>query len=416
MRILILNTLYEPDVSASAPLIASLSKELVRSGHQVTVVVPVPHYPSGYVSRPFRGRLFWNSIEEGVKVIRIGLPSLDRMKLPLRLLQFFCYQLGAAWAILGQQYDVVLAGSPALSGWLPFAVAVVVRNKPCVYSVQDLYPDVGIALGLFRSKFVIAVISALEKFCLHNATIVQIISNSFLPGLRRLGVSDAKISLVYNWIDTDFIRPLPHLNKFSEEQAFKDRFVVLYAGNMGPSQGLQSVLAAAENLKDEKDILFVFVGDGVAKNKLVKAAQNRSLTNVLFLPFQPRELLPEMMSSANVSLVPLRKGIELGSLPSKLFTVLASGRPVLACVEKESEMCRLVERAHAGLHVPPEDPIALSRAILELKNNEELCRQLGQNARTWAERNHAPKMAKAKFEQLLSDAIHFKAGKPIYES
>jgi len=416
MKILIFGTLYEPETSASGPLFTSLCKELVRSGHQVTIITPVPHYPSGRVSQSFRGRFFWHSIEEGVNVIRVGLPSVDRTKLPLRLIQFICYQLGATWEILGQQYDVVLAGSPSLVTWLPFAVSVVLRRKPAVYTVQDLYPDVGIALGLFRHKFVIAAVAALEKFCLHNATIVQIISNSFLPGLRRLGVPDSKISLVYNWVDTDFIRPLPRLNEFSNELGLHERFVVLYAGNMGPSQGLQHILAAAENLRDEKDILFVLIGDGSAKTELVKDAQNRSLTNVLFLPFQPQKILPEVMASASVSLVPLKKGIEKGSLPSKLFTMLASGRPILACVEKDSELWRLVERANAGLHVPPEDPMALSQAILELRNNSKLCEQMGQNARIWAERNHSPKVAKAKFEQLLFDAIRFKRGKPIYES
>jgi colanic acid biosynthesis glycosyl transferase WcaI len=408
MRILVFGTLYEPDMGPSAPLFSSLCKELVRSGHPVTVVVPVPHYPSGMVSQLFRGRLFWHSIEEGVKVIRVGLPSVDRMKLPLRLLQFICYQLGAAWSILWEQYDVVLAGSPALSGWLPFAVAVVLRRKPAVYSVQDLYPDIGIALGLFRNKYIIAVISALEKFCLRHATIVQTISDSFLPGLHRLGVPDSKISLVYNWVDTEFITPLPRLNEFSKKFSLDEYFVVLYAGNMGPSQGLQSVIEAAQHLKDESDICFILVGDGSAKKTLANEIQARSLTNVLLLPFQPRQCLPEVMASANVSLVPLRKGIQVGSLPSKLFTVLASGRPVLACVEKESEMWRLLERAHAGVHVPPEDPAALSQAILVLRDNKNICNEMGKNGRIWAEKNHSPDVARAKLERLLSQAIQDK--------
>lgn len=405
MRILVFGTLYEPDLGPSVPLIGSLCKSLVRDGHEVTVITLVPHYPSGIVSREFRGRLFWNSVEEGVKIIRVGLPSVDRSKLPLRLLQFLCYQLGAAWAILGQKYDVVLAGSPSLSGWLPFAVAVALRRKPAIYSVQDLYPDVGIALGIFRNKTVISVIAALEKFCLRHATIVQTISGSFLPGLHRLGVPDSKIALVYNWIDTEFIRPLPRRNQFSKEHSLDDRFVILYAGNMGPSQGLQNVLAAAKLLENEKDILFVLVGDGSEKKSLVLEAEKQSLKNVVFLPFQPRESLPNIMASADVALVPLRKGIELGSLPSKLFTVLASGRPLVASVEKDSEMWNLVERAKAGLLVPPEDPAALSQAILALKTDETLCMQMGQNARIWAEQNHSTNVAKEKFEALLSEAI-----------
>jgi colanic acid biosynthesis glycosyl transferase WcaI len=408
MKILVFGTLYEPDMGPSAPLFSSLCKELVRNGHQVTAIVPVPHFPTGRVSETFRGKVFWHSSEEGVNVIRIGLPSVDRTRLPLRFFQFICYQLGAAWKILGQKYDVVLAGSPSLSGWLPFAVAVAVRRKPAVYSVQDLYPNIGIAQGIFRNKFVIAVVTALEKFCFNHATIVQIISESFRSGLHDLGVPDAKIALLYNWIDTDAILPLPRFNEFSKEHGLDERFVILYAGNMGPSQGLESVLDAASSLQDEKDIIFVLIGDGLNKKALMAEAEKRALKNVLFLPFQPQDRLPEVMASANASLVPLRKGIDKGSLPSKLFTVLASGRPVLACVEEDSEMWKLVERANAGVWVPPEDPDELRKAILRLMKNEKQCVQLGQNGRDWAEKYLSHQSAAKAMGELLSQAINTK--------
>jgi colanic acid biosynthesis glycosyl transferase WcaI len=405
MKILIFGTLYEPDLGPSAPLFTTLSKEFAKSGHKVTVIVPVPHYPSGRVSRAFRGRFFWRTLEGGVNVIRVGLPSVNRKKLPLRLLQFICYQVGAAWAIMGQQYDIVLAGSPSISGWLPFALSVVIRRKPAVYSVQDLYPSIGITLGIFRNKAVIAVVSALEKFCLKHAAVVQIISESFKPGLRELGVPDSKIALIYNWVDTEFIRPLPRSNAFSKEYRLEDRFVILYAGNIGPSQGLENILVAAEELREEKDILFILVGDGLTKRSLMLEAEKRSLNNVLFLPFQPRERLPEIMASGNVSLVPLRKGVEKGSLPSKLSTVLASGRPVLACVEENSEMWRLVKGANGGIGIPPEDADELCKGILTLKGNERLCEQMGRCGRVWAEQNLSPNIAKKKFEEIFSIAI-----------
>jgi colanic acid biosynthesis glycosyl transferase WcaI len=408
MRILVFNTLYEPDMGPSAPLFASLCKELVRLGHDVIAVVPVPHFPTGKVSKEFRGRLFWRSVEQGVHVIRVGIPSLDRSKLPLRFIQFICYQLGAAWIIMSQKYDVVLSGSPSISGLLPFAVSVAIPNKPAIYAVNDLYPQVGITLGFFRNKFVIAVVAALEKFMLNHATIVQIISESFRAGLHELGVPDSKIILFYNWIDTDAIHPLPRSNEFSKEHGLEDRFVVLYAGNIGPSQGLESVLEAAAKLQDEKDILFVLIGDGLNKKSLVEEAEKRAIKNVLFLPFQPRARLSEVMASANLSLVPLRKGIDKGSLPSKLLTVLASGRPVLACVEEDSEMWRWVERANAGIRVPPEDPEELRKAILTLKGDEQKGRQLGENGRSWAEKNHSIQSAAKMMEALLSQAREIK--------
>jgi len=409
MRILVMGALYEPDLGPSAPLFSSLCKEFVHSGHQVTVIAPVPHYPSGRVTEPFRGRPIWRSIEDGVHVIRIGVPSVDRSKLPMRLIQFICYQLGAVWVILTNlKYDVVLASSSSLSVWMPFAVSAVIHRKPVVYSVQDLYPNVGITLGIFRNKFVVAAVSFLEKFVLKHANIVQIISDSFRPGLQNLGVPDGKMELIYNWVDTQFIHPLPRLNEFSKEYNLDERFVVLYAGNMGPSQGLESILAAAENLKEERDILFILVGDGIRRKMLVAEAEKRSLSNVLFLPFQPWKRLPNVLASANVLLVPLSKGIDQGSLPSKLFTALASGRPVLASVEEESEMWRLLDRAQAGMQVPPDNPKALSDAILGLKKDHQRCEQFGRNGRLWAEQNHSPRVAKEKFEKLFLAAMQKK--------
>jgi colanic acid biosynthesis glycosyl transferase WcaI len=173
---------------------------------------------------------------------------------------------------------------------------------------------------------------------------------------------------------------------------------------MGPSQGLESILNAAEKLRNEKDIIFILIGDGLSRKALMDEAEKQSLTNVVFLPFQPRPRLSEVMATADLSLVPLRKNIDKGSLPSKLLTVMASGRPVLACVEDDSEMWKLVKQADAGVHVPPEDPDALCRTIMTLKSDPQLCEQLGQNGRKWVEQNHSPESAARMMENLLSRA------------
>jgi colanic acid biosynthesis glycosyl transferase WcaI len=194
MRVMIFGVGYEPDLGPSAPLFTMLCENLVRLGHQVTVIASVPNYPSGRVSPEFRGKgkWLWKSVENGVNVIRVAQPSVDRSKLPLRLLQFICYQLGATWAGLGKQYDVVMAASSSLTAWLPFAWMVVLCRKPAIYSVHDVYPNVGVTLGIFRHKWVVGLVSSMERFCLKNATIVRIISDSFRPELRALGVPDKK--------------------------------------------------------------------------------------------------------------------------------------------------------------------------------------------------------------------------------
>jgi colanic acid biosynthesis glycosyl transferase WcaI len=408
MRVLMIVPYYAPDLGPSAPLFTMLSAGLVHRGHQVTVITTVPHYPSGQVPAAYRGKWIQRSCESGVEVVRVAVPSVKRANLAKRLLQFICYQFGALWTGLGQRYDVALVANPALWVWWPFAWLVVLRRKPAVFSVHDVYPDVGVTLGIFRHRPVIAAVASLERFCLNHSAIVRILSDSFRPGLHALGVPDAKMALVYDWVDTDLIRPLSRHNTFAREHDLIDRFVVLYAGNLGLSQGLEQVLTAAESLAARDDICFVFVGEGAAREQLVAQATRNQLANVQFLPLQPRARLPEVLATADISLVTLRRGVGSGSLPSKTFSILASGRPVLASVDEGSETWNLVQRADAGLCVPPESPSHLAEAILALKQDRDLRERLARNGRIWVERHHSPQVAAEQFENLLLMAISLK--------
>jgi colanic acid biosynthesis glycosyl transferase WcaI len=214
--------------------------------------------------------------------------------------------------------------------------------------------------------------------------------------------------LVYDWVDTSLIQPLPRDTEFSREHNLSDRFVVLYAGNIGLSQGLEHVLTAAEILSDHPKILFLFVGDGASRESLEAQAHKRQLKNALFLPFQPRARLPEVLGTADVSLVTLRHGIGSGSLPSKTFSILASGRPILVSVDLGGRRIIKKDRSESGICVPPENPNRLAEAILMLKNDNSLREMLGSNGRKWAEQYHSPQSAAEQFEILLSKAIESK--------
>jgi colanic acid biosynthesis glycosyl transferase WcaI len=250
---------------------------------------------------------------------------------------------------------------------------------------------------------VIAFIANMERFCLNHATVIRIISDSFRPELRALGVPDEKMVLVYDWVDTDLVHPLPRENPFSREYDLLGKFVVLYAGNLGLSQGLEHILTAAEALAEHQEIQFVFVGDGANREHLIAEAEQRQLKNVKFIPYQPRPRLPEVLASADVSLVSLQRGIGLGSLPSKTYSILASGRPVVACIDQDSETWNLIKRADAGLCVPPEDPAALVDAILTLKKDHALRDRLGRNGRNWAEQNHSPQSGAKQIEKIMRE-------------
>lgn len=405
MRLLVVTPHYPPDGGPSAPLFSMLCEALVRRGMDVTVIAAVPHYPSGRVLDGFRGRWIRRSEENGVRVIRVGVPSVDRTRLPLRALQFVCFQAAAAVQGLFRRYDVALFSNPGMDVWLTFAVHAVLRRIPAVFAVYDVYPDVGIALGVFRSRAVISAVAALERFCLRHSASVRIISGSFAPALVRLGVPDSKLVLIDDYVDTELFKPLSRANSFSVENGLADRFVVLYAGNIGLSQGLESVLLAAERLRAVTDVLFLFVGDGTGRAALVAEAEKRKLGNVRFLPFQPRARVPEMLAAADVGLVILKKGIGVQSLPNKVLSLLASGRPLLASVDEDSAAADLLRSSEAGLRVPPGDPQGMADAILALRRAPELRDAMGRNGRRHAVQHHSVGSAAERFEELFRSAI-----------
>ena len=401
MHILMLVPHYEPDLGPSAPLFTMLGAGLVKRGHQVTVITTVPHYPSGQVAREFRGLRIRQSVENGVNVLRVPVPSLNRSNLLLRMVQLICYQMGAAWIGTGRPFDVALVANPALWVWLPFAWLVRRQRKPALFAVFDVFPDVGVTLNVFRHQWIVKCVAGLEKWCLTHSAVVSILSDSFRPGLRSLGVRDEKMALTPLWVDTDLIQPLPRANPFALQHSLTNSFVVLYAGNLGLSQGLDTVLAAAELLVGEKDIRFVLVGDGAGRETLVRHAATRHLANVQFLPFQPRQRLPEVLATGDISLVLLLKGVTSGSLPSKIFSILSSGRPILAAVDQGSDAWNLVTQTEVGLCVAPENPSELAKAVMVLKNDPDRCDRLARNGRRRAESFHSPQAAAAAFEKLL---------------
>jgi len=401
LRILFIVPHYRPDGGPGAPLFTMLCETLARRGQRPAVLTAVPHYPSGRVPAEYRGRRPVWSLENGVRVARVALPSLDRRSLLRRLVQFGCYQLGATLAGWKQEADVVVAVSPALEVWLPCELLAFARGRPAVYSVHDVYPDIGVQLGIFRHGLVIKAVGALEDSILRRAAAVRILSNSFAPRMLSRRVLESRLHLVYDWVDTDLVRPLPRDNDFSRQYGLSGRFVVLYAGNVGQIQGLESVLDAAALLQHRPDVLFLFVGDGTARESLLARAGQMGLENVRFLPYQPLEAMPLVWASADVGLVSLMKGAGSGALPSKSFSILASGRPLLASIDEASDLVTLVARARAGVCVPPQCAPDLAAAVLRLREDPALCADYGRNGRDYALRHHSPEAAASRFEELL---------------
>jgi putative colanic acid biosynthesis glycosyltransferase WcaI len=401
MRILVLTPFYAPDLGPSAALYEMLSEELTTLGHEVSVISAVPHYPTGRVAEEFRGSWTRRERRNGVDVTRVWVPSVDRSRLWLRLMSFLCYQLLATAVGIGRKYDAVIASNPAFEVLLPLFLLAFFRRKPVIYSVHEVYPDVGVAAGIFRHRAVIQLVAWLERLSCKRAIYVRVLSEGYRRALEARGVPASKLAVIGDWMDTEFVRPFPRRNPFTSRWGLDGCFVVMYAGNLGPTQGLESVVEAARLLAADPLIRFVFVGDGSAKAHLERRAIALDLPNLVFVPFQPRELLPEVLSAADVSLVALKKGLGAGSVPSKLYAILASGRPVLAAVDPDSDTANLIREAQCGLTVTPEDPEALCHGVLELCDRTERRRRMGENGREYVARHRSKRLAGEKFHELL---------------
>jgi colanic acid biosynthesis glycosyl transferase WcaI len=401
VRILVITPFYAPDLGPSAALYEMLCEELVRLGHEVSVISAVPHYPSGRVSDDFKGSLVQRENRRGVAVTRVWVPSVNRSRLGQRLLSFLCYQLLAVSVGIGRRYDVLIASNPSFEVALPLLLLGFVRRKRVIYSVHEIYPDVGIKLGIFRHSTVIRFVEWMERFCCNRATYTRVISEGYKRTLEGKGLPSSKLAVIWDWIDTDFIRPLPRHNAFSAQWGLDDVFVVMYAGNIGPTQGLESVVEAAQLLANESSIRFVFVGDGAAKSGLKQLAESKGLKNTLFIPFQSREMLPQVLATADVSLVTLKTNLGSDSVPSKLYSILASGRPVIAAVDLHSDTSMLVRESRCGAVVEAENPDALANSILGLAHDADLRRRLGENGRNYVWAFRSKRGAAEHFQELI---------------
>jgi colanic acid biosynthesis glycosyl transferase WcaI len=385
MRILVVSLYYEPDqCQSNGPIIRALCDDWTKAGHEVTVLTSFPHYNRDAVWPEYRGRLFQRGRVGKVNVIRsyIYVPR-DRSSVG-RILNYLSFNFSSTLTgLFTGRHDVIFAMSPPLTiGVTAFALSLI-KRIPYGYNLQDIWPEVAVRLGMLRGRGAIGFFEGLEKFIYHSSRKIFAISQEFKDNLREKGVPEDKIEVIPNFVDTNFIRPIARANAFSRKHGLNDKYVVLYAGNIGLSQGLEVILDAAGRLRDGRDILFLIVGQGASRDSLIAEAERQDLQNVRFLPLQPESQVPLLYASCDVSLIPLRRGISENSVPCKTYSVMAAGRPYIAGVDPNSNVWKLTETAGCGVCVEPEDGKALAEAVLQLRAEPEMARAMGSNGREY---------------------------------
>jgi colanic acid biosynthesis glycosyl transferase WcaI len=339
MHIMIMAQCYAPEDVSAAVLITELATDLVNKGHTVTMVTGAPNYPYGKVYSGYKNHLYKVENLEGVRVVRTwSYISPKKSNIP-RTLHYGTYSLTAFYgAVLAGRPDILVSFSPPLPLGITAWLLSRLWRVPWVLQLEDLFPDAAIAAGVLKNKALINFFTAMEQFQYQRAEHISLISNSFRRNLLNKAVPGEKITLIPVWADPELVYEMPKENGFRKRHSLTGKFVVMYAGNLGLTSSLEDVMQAAKSLKDEKDICFVIVGEGVKKADMQQFARDENLENVKFLPFQPRELFAEMMTAADLHFVTLNQNSSLSSLPSKTFNIMASSRPILAVAPVACEL------------------------------------------------------------------------------
>ncbi|WP_242344770.1 glycosyltransferase family 4 protein [Anaeromyxobacter terrae] len=397
MRVLLLNQFFHPDLSATSQIATDLAEDLAASGVEVTALSGRGSYLGGK-------QLGARDEHRGVQIVRASATSLGKRTLLHRGMDYasFYATAGAALARL-PRHDVMIAmTTPPLIAAAAAALKGPKRSR-LVYWVQDLYPDVAVAFGALGPRSPLTrMMAAASRAVMRRADRVVVLGEVMGERCVASGADPARISVIPNWADAAAVHPVEHgRNSLRDGLANGARTVVMYSGNMGLAHDIATLLGAARRLRDRRDVAFVFIGDGARKRDVEAAA--RELPNLRLEPYQARERLAESLSAGDLHLIGLSPEIEGLIEPSKLYGIMAAGRPALFVGPEGSEVARTIVRHDCGRVLRNGDAEGLASAIAELADDHDLRIAMGERARAVLEQRYARRVATARFKGLLEE-------------
>ena len=409
MRILIYSYNYYPEPIGIAPLMTEMAEGLVKRGHEVRVVTAMPNYPERRIYEGYRNKLYLTEERNGVTIQRSYVwvkgpkPGLkERVLLDLSFMTTSIVQ-----AFKGRKPDLIFARVPPILVSLPVTCYAWAHRCPVVLNIQDIVSEAAVRVKLVKSNgLVVKVAKWVESYAYQMANRISVIAEGFTDKLVEEGIPRDKMVYIPNWVDTNFIRPLPKANNaFRLKYNLQDKFVVLYSGNIALTQGLETVIQAATLLRDQPEITFVIAGEAEALGGLQQVCDQYQARNVLLIPLEPRDKLPEMLSGADVGLVVQKKDVTAFNLPSKIPVLLASGCALIASVPDAGTAKQAILKSGGGIVIPPEEPEALKNVILDLYKHPEKVEYLGQQGRKYAEEYFSIEQALNQYETLFTEVI-----------
>jgi colanic acid biosynthesis glycosyl transferase WcaI len=416
VNLLVLCPHFDPDMAPTGVVMSRIAHELIERDHRLHVVTALPWYQRHAIEPGWEGQLVRTERTTWGRISRVHPFPTDKRNIPARALAFggFTALATAVGTLSPVRPDAVLAMSPPLTLGPAGRMVAAARRVPFVFNIQDVFPDVAVELGLLKGERVIRVARWLERTSYRCSDAVTVLSDDLAKNVRdkitdglpaeAAAAQAGKVRVIPNFVDTAHIRPSTSENSYREEFGLAGRTVVMYAGNVGLSQSLDLVLLAARSFAVSRpDVVFVINGGGAARPDLEREAAD--LPNVLFVDMQPIERLPDVLAAADIHVVPLRAGLAWSSVPSKLYSILAAGRPIVASVDEGTEVARTIDRAGAGVSVPPDDPAAFTAALAGLLDDAAAMARMGADGRRFVESWASPAAVAEAYEQLFAELV-----------
>ena len=408
-KILILSLVFPPDNVSTAQIMGDLSRELFRLGNDIIVVTSTPHYnpdPIAEKQQPLKKYLF-NLVKKskynGIPVFHVYMPRKGKNPL-LRALSWGWFSMAVIISPLFflKKVDVVFCPSPPLTLGLSAHIISRLLGVQYIYNVQEIYPDFAINSGYLKNRLLIKILYTIEKFIYSKAKLITVIGRDMSQNIILKGIPKEKVIIIPNFVDTNFFHPMPKENQFRKEFNLDNKFVISYAGNIGPGQDIESFIKAAYLLREIRSIHFILVGSGMLFDNVAKKIDMLNLKNIILIGFQPYSMVPEIYAASDLCFVPQDGSIVGNAIPSKIYRIMASGRPILSTTTERSDLYKLIKESNCGFICQPNLPEELAEKILWAIQNKDTLMRMGMNARNYVEKYYSKENIAKKYHVIFN--------------
>ena len=400
MHLLFFNRSFYPDIEATGQFLTELCEDLISYGHTVTVVAGYSHHVNNKKTRSLIKKEEYKSI----KIIRVYGTQFPKNFLFCRLINLTTYFLSAfvGGFFVENKPDVVIAQTdPPVSGLLGICFGKL-YNAKFIYSCKDLYPEIGIVTGRLTNPFLNLLLKEINLLSFKLAHKVICLGDDMKRKIVKKGISEEKIEIVYDWANLENLYPInKNSNPFVKSHNLQNSFTVMYSGNIGLTQGLEKIVDVANYFKSNHSIKFLIVGDGANKTNLQKLVKEKELTNIQFLPYQQRNELKYSLGAADIHLITIEKGLGGVMVPSKIYGILACGKPFIAWIDEDSEISVIAKKYNCGITLSPGDISAMIQTIEGCLSNPQKMLDMGKNGLEAATKYYERRISTSKFNQII---------------